>query len=97
MNAIPGYGPGLNVITELICGYILHGKPIANATFKCYGYMAMYQCNLLMSDLKLGHYMKIPHSSMFIGQFWGTIIGSVFNCLTMILIIDSQRDALNGL
>ncbi|KAF8926506.1 hypothetical protein BGZ58_011126 [Dissophora ornata] len=96
MNAITGYGPGLNVITELICGYVLPGKPIANMTFKCYGYMAMYQCNLLMSDLKLGHYMKNPPRSMFVGQFWGTIIGSVFNYLTMILIIDSQRDALNG-
>ncbi|KAF9580517.1 hypothetical protein BGW38_002815 [Lunasporangiospora selenospora] len=96
MNAVTGYGPGLNVITELICGYILPGKPIANMTFKCYGYMAMYQCNLLMSDLKLGHYMKIPPRSMFVGQFWGTIVGAFFNYLTMILIIDSQREALNG-
>ncbi|KAF9912173.1 hypothetical protein EC991_000583 [Linnemannia zychae] len=96
MNAVTGYGPGLNVITELICGYILPGKPIANMTFKCYGYMAMYQCNFLLSDLKLGHYMKIPPRSMFVGQLWGTLVGSVFNYLTMLLIIDSQRDALTG-
>ncbi|KAG0349228.1 hypothetical protein BG004_000452 [Podila humilis] len=95
MNAVTGYGPGLNVITELVIGYILPGKPIANMTFKCYGYMAMYQCNLLLSDLKLGHYMKIPPRSMFVGQFWGTIVGSVFNYITMILIIDSQRAALD--
>ncbi|KAG0350393.1 hypothetical protein BGZ54_003851, partial [Gamsiella multidivaricata] len=96
MTAITGFGPGLNVITELICGYMLPGKPIANMTFKCYGYMAMYQCMNLLSDLKLGHYMKIPPRSMFIGQFWGTIVGSVFNYLTMVLIIDSQRSVLNG-
>ncbi|KAG0310137.1 hypothetical protein BGZ97_012762 [Linnemannia gamsii] len=96
MKAITGSGPGLNIITELVCGYILPGKPIANMTFKCYGYMAMYQCQSLLEDLKLGHYMKIPPRSMFIGQFWGTLIGSVFNYLTMILIIDSQRDILNG-
>ncbi|KAG0047140.1 hypothetical protein BGZ83_007741 [Gryganskiella cystojenkinii] len=96
MTAITGFGPGLNVITELVCGYMLPGKPIANMVFKCYGYMAMYQCNTLLSDLKLGHYMKIPPRSMFIGQFWGTIIGSVFNYLTMILIIDSQREILDG-
>lgn len=41
MNAVTGYGPGLNVITELVIGYILPGKPIANMTFKCYGYMGM--------------------------------------------------------
>ncbi|KAF9929923.1 hypothetical protein FBU30_001082 [Linnemannia zychae] len=96
MNAITGFGPGLNVVTELVCGYILPGKPIANMTFKCYGYMAMYQCMNLLSDLKLGHYMKIPPRSMFIGQFWGTVVGSFFNYMTMILIIDSQRDILNG-
>ncbi|KAF9217694.1 hypothetical protein BGZ59_001122 [Podila verticillata] len=95
MNAVTGYGPGLNVITELVIGYILPGKPIANMTFKCYGYMAMYMCNNLMSDLKLGHYMKIPPRSMFVGQFWGTLIGGAFNYMTMILIIDSQREALS--
>ncbi|KAF9081504.1 hypothetical protein BGX23_000801 [Mortierella sp. AD031] len=36
MNAITGYGPNLNVITESICGYMLPVKPIANRTFKCY-------------------------------------------------------------
>ncbi|KAG0202946.1 hypothetical protein BGX28_004699 [Mortierella sp. GBA30] len=96
MNAVTGFGPGLNVITELIIGYILPGKPIANMTFKCYGYMAMYQCNLLMGDLKLGHYMKIPPRSMFTGQLWGTLVGAIFNYFTMIVIIDSQRAALNG-
>ncbi|KAF9995526.1 hypothetical protein BGZ80_007482, partial [Entomortierella chlamydospora] len=40
MQAVTGFAPGLNVITELIIGYILPGKPIANMTFKCYGYMA---------------------------------------------------------
>ncbi|KAF8943273.1 hypothetical protein BGZ47_005625 [Haplosporangium gracile] len=96
MTAITGFGPGLNVITELVCGYILPGKPIANMTFKCYGYMSMYQCMNLLSDLKLGHYMKIPPRSMFIGQFWGTLVGCCFNYLTMVLIIDSQREILNG-
>ncbi|KAF8929576.1 OPT oligopeptide transporter protein-domain-containing protein [Dissophora ornata] len=97
MTAITGFGPGLNVITELVCGYMLPGRPIANMTFKCYGYMAMYQCMNLLSDLKLGHYMKIPPRSMFIGQFYGTIVGGVFNYLTMILIIDSQREVLAGI
>ncbi|KAI1298108.1 hypothetical protein EDD11_006880 [Mortierella claussenii] len=96
MTAITGTGPGLNVITELVCGYIFPGKPIANMTFKCYGYMAMYQCLSLLGDLKLGHYMKIPSRSMFVAQFWGTIIGGVFNYVTMVTIIDSHRSYLDG-
>ncbi|KAF9196377.1 hypothetical protein BGZ49_002836, partial [Haplosporangium sp. Z 27] len=33
MQAITGFAPGLNIITELICGYMLPGKPIANMVF----------------------------------------------------------------
>ncbi|KAF9205240.1 hypothetical protein BGZ49_004310 [Haplosporangium sp. Z 27] len=96
MQAITAFSPGLNIITELICGYMLPGKPIANMVFKCYGYMAMYQCQLFLSDLKLGVYMKIPPRSMFVGQLWGTIVGGVFNYFTMILIINSHRAYLDG-
>ncbi|KAF9550273.1 hypothetical protein EC957_001180 [Mortierella hygrophila] len=96
MQAITGSGPALNIITELVCGYILPGNPVANMAFKVYGYMTMYQCQILLSDLKLGHYMKIPPRSLFIGQIYGTLIGGLFNYLTMILIIDSQRGILNG-
>ncbi|KAF9341006.1 hypothetical protein BGZ91_011410 [Linnemannia elongata] len=63
MQAITGSAPALNITTELVCGYILPGKPIANMAFKVYGYMTMYH---------------------------------IFNYLTMILIIDSQRGILNG-
>ncbi|KAF9205239.1 hypothetical protein BGZ49_004309 [Haplosporangium sp. Z 27] len=96
MQAITAFSPGLNIITELICGYMLPGKPIANMVFKCYGFMAMYQCQQFLSDLKLGVYMKIPPRSMFVGQLWGTLVGGVFNYFTMILIINSHRAYLDG-
>ncbi len=35
------------------------GDPIANVTFKTYGYITQAQALLLISDLKLGHYMKV--------------------------------------
>ncbi|KAF9584928.1 hypothetical protein BGW38_004646 [Lunasporangiospora selenospora] len=57
IQSVTGYSPRIMGLTELICGYALPGKPIANMTFKCY---------------------------------------SFFNYMTMILIIDSQRPALNG-
>ncbi|KAG0029822.1 hypothetical protein BGZ82_007715 [Podila clonocystis] len=96
MNAITGYGPGLSVISELICGYMLPGRPIANLVFKCYGEMAMYQCNLLLQDLKLGHYMKIPPRNLVAAQLWGSLVGAMFNWTTQLVIIDSQREILNG-
>ncbi|KAJ7960963.1 Oligopeptide transporter [Quillaja saponaria] len=68
--------PGLNVITELIIGYVYPGKPLANVAFKTYGYISMSQALTFVSDFKLGHYMKIPPRSMFIVQLVGTIVSS---------------------
>uniref|UniRef100_F6I575 Oligopeptide transporter 5 n=1 Tax=Vitis vinifera TaxID=29760 RepID=F6I575_VITVI len=50
----------LNVITQLIIGYVYPGKPLENATFKTYGYISMVQALTFLSDFKLGHYMKVP-------------------------------------
>lgn len=59
---------GLNVITELIIGYMYPGRPFANITFKTYGTMSLAQSIMFLSDFKLGHYMKIPPKSMFFVQ-----------------------------
>lgn len=42
--------------------------------FKTYGYITMAQALTFASDMKLGHYMKVPPRSMFWGQVWATII-----------------------
>lgn len=68
--------PGLNVITELIIGYMYPGKPLANVSFKAYGTVSMSQALSLLADFKLGHYMKIPPKSMFIVQLVGTMVAS---------------------
>jgi len=39
IQAISNFQIGLNVLTEFIAAYVLPGKPIANMTFKVYGYM----------------------------------------------------------
>ncbi|KAK3007952.1 hypothetical protein RJ639_013365 [Escallonia herrerae] len=76
ITATTNQQPGLNVITELIIGYMYPGKPLANVAFKTYGYISMSQAIMFLSDFKLGHYMKIPPKSMFIVQLVGTVIAS---------------------
>lgn len=61
-------GSGVNVITELIIGYLYPGKPLANVAFKTYGTISLAQALNFLADFKLGHYMKIPPKSMFIVQ-----------------------------
>nr|GEY37829.1 oligopeptide transporter 5-like [Tanacetum cinerariifolium] len=74
--ATTNQGVGLNVITELIIGYMYPGRPLANVVFKTYGDNSMRQALQFLGDFKLGHYMKIPPKSMFTVQLVGTIIAS---------------------
>ncbi|KAJ8518202.1 hypothetical protein ONZ45_g4707 [Pleurotus djamor] len=65
---------GLNVITELIIGYLLPGRPIAMMIFKTYGYITLTQALQFTADFKLGHYMKIPPRPMFWCQVVATVV-----------------------
>ncbi|KAJ7759543.1 OPT oligopeptide transporter [Mycena metata] len=74
IQAITNQQVGLNVITELIIGYALPGRPVAMMMFKTWGYITMAQALTFTSDFKLGHYMKIPPRQMFTSQIVATII-----------------------
>jgi OPT family oligopeptide transporter len=65
---------GLNVVTEMIIGYALPGRPIAMMVFKTWGYITMNQALIFTTSFKLGHYMKIPHRPMFWCQIVATVI-----------------------
>jgi OPT family small oligopeptide transporter len=73
IQAITNQQIGLNVITELIVGYVIPGRPLAMMMFKTWGYITMYQALQFASDFKLGHYMKVPPRTM----FWGQVAASV--------------------
>ncbi|KAF9323516.1 hypothetical protein BG006_001385, partial [Podila minutissima] len=72
----------LNIVTEYIIGFILPGHPLVNVTFKTYGYITGFQALFFVSNLKFGHYMKIPPRMMFAAQIWATVVAAVVNLLT---------------
>jgi OPT family oligopeptide transporter len=74
IQAITNQQVGLNVITELIIGYALPGRPVAMMMFKTWGYITMAQALTFSSDMKLGHYMKVPPRVMFFAQVLCTVI-----------------------
>lgn len=47
--------------------------------FKTLGYNTLSQAGLMASDLKIGHYLKVPPRAIFINQMLGTFVGSIFN------------------
>ncbi|TBU44627.1 OPT oligopeptide transporter [Dichomitus squalens] len=74
IQAITNRQVGLNVITELVVGYMLPGRPVAMMMFKTWGYITMSQAMIFTSDFKLGHYMKIPPRPMFWCQVVATVV-----------------------
>ncbi|KAI9510643.1 OPT oligopeptide transporter [Russula earlei] len=74
IQAITNQQIGLNVIAELVAGYTLPGRPLALMIFKTYGYIMMSQALQFTSDMKLGHYMKVPPRTMFWCQIVATIV-----------------------
>ncbi|KAG2583398.1 hypothetical protein PVAP13_6KG227000 [Panicum virgatum] len=92
ISATTNMQPGLNVITELIIGYLYPGKPLANVVFKTYGFISMGQALAFVSDFKLGHYMKIPPRSMFFAQLAGTLTASTVHFATAWWLLTTVRN-----
>ena len=75
--AVTNQHSSIYLICQLICGVAFPGRPIANMVFVTYGYISSAQGIKFASDLKLGHYMKIPPRIMFTVQVAATLVSSV--------------------
>ncbi|KAF5659908.1 sexual differentiation process isp4 [Fusarium heterosporum] len=84
IQAVTNTQIGLNVLTEFIYGYLQPGRPLALMIFKTYGYITMAQSLRFVSDLKFGHYMKIPPRTMFLSQ----VVATTFSCFIQIVVLN---------
>ncbi|KAJ3214743.1 hypothetical protein HDU67_001282 [Dinochytrium kinnereticum] len=84
LEAISGQQIGLNVVSELVIGYILPGRMITVMSFKTLTYISTINGLFLVEDLKLGHYAKVPPRAMFTVQFFSTLMTTIINVLVAI-------------
>ncbi|KAF8078330.1 OPT oligopeptide transporter [Lyophyllum atratum] len=84
LQAITNQQVPTQVMYELIAGYILPGRPIANMIFKVIGYIGTAQAVTFAGDMKLGHYMKIPPRMMFSVQ----LVAAFVSCFVVIFVQD---------
>ncbi|KAJ4270301.1 hypothetical protein NW762_001980 [Fusarium torreyae] len=75
--AVTNQHSSIYLICQLICGVVFPGRPIANMVFVTYGYISSAQGIKFASDLKLGHYMKIPPRILFLVQLVATLVSSL--------------------
>lgn len=93
MMAMTNMSIGLNVLSELIAGYALPGNGTAMMIIKAFGYNTNIQALRFVSDLKLGHYAKIPPRATFRCQFVATIVSG----LVTIGVINWQMNNYEGI
>ncbi|KAG0223172.1 hypothetical protein BGW41_005687 [Actinomortierella wolfii] len=92
VQAVTNQQPGLNIVTEYVIGYLLPGRAIDNVTFKTYGYIVNVQALTFTSDLKLGHYMKIPPRVMFMAQVVSTVMSGLINLATATWLVETREN-----
>ncbi|KAL7627030.1 hypothetical protein AAE478_003806 [Parahypoxylon ruwenzoriense] len=93
IQAVTNHQIGLNVLTEFVYGYIQPGRPLALMLFKTYGYITMSQALSFVSDLKFGHYMKIPPRTMFMAQ----VVATTFSCFIQIAVLNFALNNIDGI
>ena len=91
--AITNQQSSIYLICQLLCGVIFQGRPVANMVFTTFGYISATQGLKFASDLKLGHYMKIPPRILFKLQLTVTIVSS----LTQIGVLNWMLNFIPGI
>ncbi|KAF8896110.1 OPT oligopeptide transporter protein-domain-containing protein [Infundibulicybe gibba] len=94
LYAITGLAFIIQPFVQMIGGFIHPGKPMANMYFVLFSYNSVVQAQLLLRDLKIAQYTKLPPRAAFTAQIIGTLFGAVLNFILMNSIIDNQRDIL---
>ncbi|KAH9814731.1 OPT oligopeptide transporter protein-domain-containing protein [Melampsora americana] len=67
----------INLVAEIIPGYLFPGKPFANMLFKTFSVQSLFVAMSFIQDLKLGHYMKIPPRVTFVVQILAAISSAI--------------------
>ena len=93
ITAVSGTFIALNVLAQIMIGFLLPGQTIQVMAFKSLVTNNGIQAISLIQDLKIGHYMKIAPYSMFAAQMFGTVIGSFVCTLVSWWMIDNSPTA----
>ncbi|KAJ7455304.1 OPT oligopeptide transporter protein-domain-containing protein [Mycena galericulata] len=88
LYAITGLQFIIQPFVQMIGGFIHPGKPVANMFFVLFSYNSVTQAQLLLKDLKIAQYTKLPPRAAFTAQVAGTLF------VLMNSIIDNQRPIL---
>ena len=82
----------LSVLADIFIGYALPGRPVAAMLFKTVASDSVGQAVVYCSDLKFGHYMKIPPRLVFTGQLVASLISVISSIVAQQWALDNIPD-----
>lgn len=94
LSGLLGFQVHMTPVMQLIGGYMIPGKPLANMYFVLFGSNSQSHALHLVQSLKLGQYGKLSPRCTFFFQVLSTLVGAVINFAVMGTVTDSQRDVL---
>ena len=94
-SGLTGFTVSISSLVQMIGAYLEPGRPVANMYFTLFGHNSVSQALLLLVDLKLGQYAKLPPRCTFTMQLVGTLVGGIINYIVMLSITSAQRDILS--
>ncbi|KZT56011.1 OPT superfamily oligopeptide transporter [Calocera cornea HHB12733] len=94
LGAITGLNASVGTFLQMVGGYLHPGKPVANMYFVLWSYNSVSQGILLLRDLKIAQYVKLPPRCTYTVQIIGTLLGALLNWIMMNSIVENQREIL---
>lgn len=94
MYAITAWIPYMTPLFQMLGAALIPGSSQANMYFELYSSQALTQASSMLSDLKLGQYMKLPPRTTFSVQIAGTVIGALLNYVIMQDVVSNERTIL---
>ncbi|KAM7183157.1 OPT oligopeptide transporter domain containing protein [Rhypophila sp. PSN 637] len=94
MSGIVGFAFAPTTAIQMIGGYLVPRRPVANMMFTLYGSNSVAQAIGMLGDLKMAQYAKLPPRATFASQIIGTCVGAIFNWVMMNSIVANQREVL---
>ncbi|KAF8148789.1 OPT oligopeptide transporter protein-domain-containing protein [Mycena galopus ATCC 62051] len=98
--AVSGYQVPVGYFNELLYGYIINAggsrHPVGSLAYRTISGQCWYEACSMLADMKLGHYFHIPPCATLIAQVWGILVGVPVNYATILWVVNTKGNFLNG-
>ncbi|KAI8608535.1 peptide transporter MTD1 [Chytriomyces sp. MP71] len=94
LSGITGFSPPFKTFIQLLGGFLVPGRPIANMYFTTLGANTIAEALAMTIDLKIGQYMKVAPRAVFVAQMFGGFVGALIHYVINQIVLESKRDIL---